>query len=129
MFKNYIHLSQKHNINKMKKNKYKDISSIINFEENEEGEIKSNEFEDKTERITNFSSSYIFDYNENLKQKELLISSELKENNFIINSTESKMIHNKKEEREKKDVKNLNRKMKKLKIKNFKGIGKKTQRK
>ena len=113
----------------MKKNKYKDISSIINFEENEEGEIKSNEFEDKTERITNFSSSYIFDYNENLKQKELLISSELKGNNFIINSTESKMIHNKKEEREKKDVKYLNRKMKKLKIKNFKGIGKKTQRK
>ena len=129
MFKNYIHLSQKYNINKMKKNKYKDISSIINFEENEEGEIKSNEFEDKTERITNFSSSYIFDYNEHLKQKELLISSELKENNFIINSTESKMIHNKKEEREKKDVKYLNRKMKKLKIKNFKGIGKKTQRK
>ena len=129
MFKNYIHLSQKHNINKMKKNKYKDISSIINFEENEEGEIKSNEFEDKTERITNFSSSYIFDYNEHLKQKELLISSELKENNFISNSTESKMIHNKKEEREKKDVKYLNRKMKKLKIKNFKLIGKKTQRK
>jgi hypothetical protein len=129
MFKNYIHLSQKYNINKMKKNKYKDISSIINFEENEEGEIKSNEFEDKTERITNFSSSYIFDYNEHLKQKELLISSELKGNNFIINSTESKMIHNKKEEREKKDVKYLNRKMKKLKIKNFKGIGKKTQRK
>ena len=124
MFKNYIHLSQKHNINKMKKNKYKDISSI-----KELVDLASYEFEDKTERITNFSSSYIFDYNEHLKQKELLISSELKGNNFIINSTESKMIHNKKEEREKKDVKNLNRKMKKLKIKNFKGIGKKTQRK